>query len=199
MASDVPTETGITTTLYADDIAFWFSNKNPDYVVKKVQNYITDVEGWANKWGFKISQEKTQAIVFTNKIIPVSSNLQIGGKDIPYLPYIKYLGVYFDRRQTWRKQVEHLFNMSIPVLNLLRGLSAQGWGAERETLLKVYRALIRSRLEYCSILFEGAPKIVLNKLNTIQRRALQIVAGALYGTSLLSLQRELGEPPLNIR
>jgi hypothetical protein len=63
----------------------------------------------------------------------------------------------------------------------------------------VYRALIRSILDYACIAFDSASISNLKLLDTVQYKALLLVTGALKGTPLSSLLAECGEMSLQAR
>lgn len=63
----------------------------------------------------------------------------------------------------------------------------------------VYRAMIRSVLDYGCIAFDSAPKSTLAKLDVVQSKALSICTAALGGTAVSSLQVDCGEMPLSLR
>lgn len=69
-------------------------------------------------------------------------------------------------------------------------------GAERETLLMIYRAMIRSTLDYGCVVFGSASKSVLEKLDRLQAKALRICCGAFRTTPIPALLVEMGEAPL---
>ena len=63
----------------------------------------------------------------------------------------------------------------------------------------MYRALIRSQLDYGCVVYNSACKSLLKKLDSIQCTALSFVTGAMRGTALSSLLRDCGEYPLSMR
>ena len=65
--------------------------------------------------------------------------------------------------------------------------------------LHLYKALIRSMLEYGCEAFDSASYTIKQKLDSIQYQALKICTGAIHGTALSSLQIECGEPSLQLR
>jgi len=81
----------------------------------------------------------------------------------------------------------------------LRAISGNKWGANKKTLLLVYRSLIRSVIEYGSIAYDSMGEVNKRKLDSIQTQALRIVCGAVRGTATAALQVDAGEPPLQIR
>ena len=84
-------------------------------------------------------------------------------------------------------------------MNLMRAVSGNHWGASKKALLNIYRALIRSVIDYGDIAYTSAPKSYLDKLSTIQTEALRLCCGAAKGTAASALQNECGELPLFIR
>lgn len=62
----------------------------------------------------------------------------------------------------------------------------------------IYRAMIRSILDYGCVFF-GAAKSVLFKLDRVQAKALRICCGAFKTTPIPALLIELGGLPLGLR
>jgi hypothetical protein len=81
----------------------------------------------------------------------------------------------------------------------MRMLTGTKWGASKKSLLKIYRSLIRSILDYGSVAYDSAAQTHKTKLDSIQYRALMICTGAIRGTAASALQNECGEMPLSIR
>jgi len=77
-------------------------------------------------------------------------------------------------------------------LNHLRAISGYGWGAFEKTLLTIYKALIRSILNYGDVAYSSACKSFLDKLTRIKTEALRLCCGAPRGTAQSALQNECG-------
>jgi len=77
----------------------------------------------------------------------------------------------------------------------MRILSGKSWGCSKQTLLKIYRVIIRPVLVYGVTAMQHEPS-ELQKLNQIQYKALMIACGAFKGTALSALQVHCGEKPL---
>ena len=73
-----------------------------------------------------------------------------------------------------------------------------GWGS-KETLLKFYRSLIGSRLDYGCFICAAARKTYLKELNTIHHQGLRLALGAYSTSPIESLYTEAREPPLTLR
>jgi hypothetical protein len=64
------------------------------------------VGSWCQRWNIKINERKTQAIYFSRRRRMPENDLQLNGRKIPFVNSVKYLGVTYDRRLTWRLHIE---------------------------------------------------------------------------------------------
>jgi hypothetical protein len=76
-----------------------------------IQAHLRKIEHWTRKWRLKINETRSTYIAFTLRketCPPVHINQTI----IPQTKTVKYLGLHFDKRLTWREYVtktrEHL-------------------------------------------------------------------------------------------
>ncbi|GFT53849.1 putative RNA-directed DNA polymerase from transposon X-element [Trichonephila clavipes] len=84
-------------------------------------------------------------------------------------------------------------------LNILKVLSNTLWGADRVSLLRVYQALILSRLDYGCVVYGSARASVLKRLDTVHHSALRICSGAFRTSPVTSLYVVCHQPPLELR
>ena len=66
-------------------------------------------------------------------------------------------------------------------------------------MLRLYRSIIRSKLEYGCFVYSTAKEKVLDLLSPIHNAALRLCTGAFRSSPVLSLYAETGEPPLSFR
>lgn len=71
--------------------------------------------------------------------------------------------------------------------------------ADRKSLRTIYTGLIRSILDYRSIVYNSTSETNLYKLKSIKYQELRIITGAFKMTYTGSILAEMGEPSLNIR
>ena len=83
-------------------------------------------------------------------------------------------------------------------LNDVRAITGKSWGTSKNCLLQLYRAIIRSILDYGSEAFDLSYKQNKKVYDSIQFQALKICCGSMIGTGTLS-QVECGELPLDLR
>lgn len=112
---------------------------------------------------------------------------------------IKFFGLHFDTKLNWKHHIDQLKAECAKRMKIIKLLSGHQWGADENTLIKIYRALIRSKLDYGSIAYTIAAKTVLKRLETFQNQALRLITGAFRTSPIQSLQLIAKEPPLHIR
>lgn len=87
----------------------------------------------------------------------------------------KYLGIWLDTKLTWKYHIEYIETKCKKVINLMRIVAGHSWGADRQSLIYIYKALIRSIIDYGCIVYSSACKTSLKK---IERMQLRIALGA---------------------
>ena len=111
----------------------------------------------------------------------------------------RYLGVIFDKKLTWRPHIEEVGLKCKKKLNILKTLVHSKFCQNIAEVVRIYRSLIQSIMDYACEAYNSASPSVKGVLNSIQYEALKIPAGAKKGTSLKALQAEFGEMPLELR
>ena len=196
MMSSIPHSENVKMAEYADDIVMFSSGSEIEELKVSIQRHIDKLSEWFFKWGFKLNKNKTKAMMFTLKKLD-EPRILIEDNPIEFVSNYKYLGIIFDKpRLTWVPQIKYIINKCIPKMNILKSVSNHHWGADREVLLKLYKSLIRSILDYGSIFYMTASKTHLNKLNKIQNNCLRLAIGARKTSPILSLEVESNVPPL---
>ena len=84
-------------------------------------------------------------------------------------------------------------------LNILKVLSHQSWGSDRLCLLRIYRSVVRSRLDYGSFVYGSAKASVLKMLDPIHNQGLRLSVGAFRTSPVPSLYAEANEVSLEKR
>ena len=72
----------------------------------------------------------------------------VNGTSITPSSEVPFFGVIFDKGLTWTPHVKILTGKCAKGINLLRCLAGTEWVAHRDSLLLLYKAIIRSHLDY---------------------------------------------------
>ena len=162
-----------------------------------MQLAVNHVSTWATSHGFKFSTAKTVSILFHRKRkIQPPPQLFLNNQPIPSKTSIKYLGMILDEKLTWQKNIKDLKIDCTRRLDLLKTLSHTTWGSDRTTMLRLYRSIIRSKLDYCSFIYATAKPYIIKSLDSIHHTAIRLCTGAFRSSPIESLYSDSGEPSL---
>lgn len=186
-------------SMFADDLVIYAAGKNIVSVSKLLQSSIDNLIKWTKESGFQFSPDKTKCVLFSRRVVRENPSLKMGNSDLSFAESAKFLGVIFDKKLNWRNHIEHVRTSCSKSLNLLKVLADHKWGADTTCLLRIYRALIRSKIDYGLVAYGTASKTVLKYLERIQSSALRIALGAYRTSPLQTLHCLANEPPLSIR
>ena len=70
---------------------------------------------------------------------------------------------------------------------------------DRATLIKMYRSLIRSKLDYGSQFYGYASQAIIQRLDIVHNSGIRLALGAFRSSPIVSMCIEAGEPPLKYR
>lgn len=185
--------------LYADDLVLYMKGKNIQSMKNMLQKHLRDIEIWSNTTGFKFSTEKTKCVLFSKKPVINYPNLYLYNQALEFVQEIRFLGMIFDQCMNWQTHIKRLILSCQNGLNLLKFLANKKWGADSDILLRLYRLLIRSKIDYGSIAYSSATKTTLKYIDTVHNSAIRIILGAYCTSPIASLQCEVSEPPLHYR
>lgn len=99
----------------------------------------------------------------------------------------------------FKSHINYLRQTCSKKLNLLKVLSNTSWGADSSSMLKIYCSIIRSKLDYGSVIYMSARKSVLRYLDCIHHEGIRIATGAFRTSPIKSLYALHQEPSLHIR
>ena len=166
-------------------------------IERQIQQCLKKLQRWTDENGFKFSPTKTQCVHFCKLKKPHNDPvLKIGDIEIPVVKEAKFLGVIFDKKLSFVPHIKQLKTKCQKALNLLKHLAHTDWGADRKVLLNLYRSLIRSKLDYGSIVYGSARKSYLKWLDPVHHQGLRLAFSAFRTSPAESLLAEANEPSL---
>jgi len=169
-------------------------------IERHLQRCLNKLQNWADTNGFKFSASKTVCMhcCRLRKLHP-EPELLLNGTPIPVVEEVKFFGLIFDRKLSFLCHLRYLKNKCMKALNLIRVVAHTSWGADQHTLLHLYRALVRSKLDYRCIVYGSARNSYLRMLDPVQNDALLLYLGAYRTSPSPCLCVLANEPPLYIR
>ncbi|GFT33360.1 putative RNA-directed DNA polymerase from transposon X-element [Trichonephila clavipes] len=186
--------------LYVDDLQVSCQGSDMRLIERQLQTTVNRLVQWCDQNGHTISPSKSSCVHFCRKRnLHPDPSIHIGHIQIPVVSAVRFLGVIFDCKLTFLPHVLYLRKKCERSLNILKVLSNTLWGADRVSLLRVYQALILSRLDYGCVVYGSARASVLKRLDTVYHSALRICSGAFKTSPVTSLYVVCHQPPLELR
>ena len=186
LATVIPRE--VFSLLFVDDLLIAYSDDTVKGMEMKLQSTINRITVWANSNGFKFSITKTNMMHFyKNVTLVISPTLKVAGAEISKSDCARFLGMYWDPKLSWTNHIAKLKVKCMADLNLLRSVSTEEWGADMEVLMRLYKAIIRSKIDYGSIVYGAASEAVIKQLNVVLNEARRSSTGAFKSTPVKSL------------
>ena len=110
----------------------------------------------------------------------------------------KGYGSYIRPKLIYSTRIHNILVQAHTPLQIIKALTATGWGKQKETLMDTYKAVIRPALEYASYVWSPiASSTSINKLQVMQNAALRTATGCSQDTTIQQLHDETLTLPIH--
>ena len=114
-------------SIFADDIAIWYSSKHLGLAEKKVQEDLHSISSWVQINHLKLSATKSKAMIFTRCRKAKSVKLYITDTIVEVTPEYKFLGVILDSKYIWKAHIDTVILKCKKRLNIIRCKLGSGY------------------------------------------------------------------------
>lgn len=187
-------------SVYVDDVQMSFKSCNMSICERQVQLGMNKFSKWADENGFKINTQKSTCVLFSNKrgVMPLPS-IAIKGDQLSVSSEHKFLGTTLDSKLTFIPHIKYVKMKCLKAMNVLKLLSRTTWGSDRKCLLKLYKSLVWSRLDYASIIYHSATPSALKILDPVHHLGIRLATGAFRTSPIQSLYVESNQWSLHLQ
>ena len=202
-------ETPIMAGLFIDNGSLYTASSSPTTNTRRLTIAFEKVIMWAGQNGLKIDMNKVEYICFTcphkRKIpqilpltLPTSTN---PGETRTYKPqtHIKWLGIIFDSKLSFRQHIQHLAGRGAAAAGCLHMLANTRGGLNHQNMKTLYNTCILPTISYASPVWWNSNKNQIKKIENIQNRCLRMTLPVFRTTLIHAMQVESGIPPLQIQ
>jgi hypothetical protein len=183
--------------LFADDTCLVIEIDDPTVQAIELNNDLEKLREWAELWHVTFSPPKSEELLISNKRTQTAHPpLYLGDTPIKKVTQHKHLGLTISQNLTWNYHITEICDKANRRLGILRSLK---YKLNRLSLERIYFSFIRPILEYGNIIWDKAPKELLDQLESIQVNAARIVVGATARSSTDGLYKETNWEPLSKR
>ncbi|KAI8480817.1 hypothetical protein Bbelb_414520 [Branchiostoma belcheri] len=180
--------------LYADDSTLYCVVRTNNDRASAVMSLNRDLERmriWAEKWKVTFEPTKCKTMTISRKRSRARSDLFFGNTKLAEKDELEILGVTIDNKLSWTKHTLNTAARAGQKLGAMRRVAHKLTPSGRAA---VYKAQVRSVMEYASLCWMSAPATSLGLLDSVQRRALKII-----GTNEQEARLTLNIPSLQHR
>jgi len=183
LASSVTSGSSI--SLFADDCLLYRKIDRNKGGLSALQRDIDGVMDWAKKWQMNFNPAKSHLVRFSRLRKSPRAKVHLGRISLAEEEGFKYLGVYFDRKMTFRNHVRVTQTKVTRRLLQIRRLSAPLWGCTPVIVQRLFKACVLSALYYGSEIWSpAAKKKSLNaSLLRVHRQGALLIMGAFKTTA----------------
>jgi hypothetical protein len=151
------------------------------------------MEVWCEQWNIKINEDKTRAVYFSKRLRRVEAYLTLKGQNIKFVNDVRYVGVSLYRRMTWKTHIDLSVTKTLQTfVQTYSLLKSEKLGIK--TKMKLYKALIRSKMTYACPTWESAADTHILKLQRLQNKVLRVIGGLPRRTPVRYMHAEFQLP-----
>jgi hypothetical protein len=163
--------------IFADDTTVYKSSSLLSELYSDINSDLESLADWfcANK--LSLNTGKTNYVLFSRKSVTTCLKITIGSKQIDRMKYVKFLGIWVDEKLEWSVHVE---NCKAKLSSSLYALNSSKNYLSSNQLLMLYNAIVYPYLSYGVLLWGSIFKSLCNKIITMQKKAVRIIAHASY-------------------
>ena len=170
-------------TLYVDDLTIYSSARNERVAKRQIQIAINTLQNWCSRTGFCFKAEKTVSMHICRArwgaqcCLKKSPELFLNGLEIANKDQHLYLGLVIDKSLTWNGHIDYVKKDCQRRLNVMKHVSHETWGADSKSLLRIYEAFVKSKLEYGVEAYGSACDSNLKNLGPSKIRLSELLLG----------------------
>ena len=135
-----PPRASVQVMVYADDVTITSTHTSTSGAKKYIQPYLHKVFAWTKQNYLTLNPDKTTCTLFTPDPAEYKSTA------LPMTMYPKLLGLTLDPKLTHSTHIHNISVQSHKPLQMIKALTATGWGQQMETLMATYKAVMRPAL-----------------------------------------------------
>jgi hypothetical protein len=191
----------ITCVGFADDAGLVSSGIDGAIMAENMQKAVAKVERWARVNGLELSSEKSVCVHFTNKYKPLKiPNIKVNGVVLPFSDQVKYLGVLFDKKLTFKNHIMEKIGRIKRLLMKLKASVGKYWGPSPALMRWIMTGIIRPMLSYGSVIWSRVCNQhgVMEKLKKLNRVLFLAMGHIRKSTPTVGMEVIMGLMPLDI-
>ena len=186
--SDMPMCDDVSLAQFADDTLLTTSSYRTSAVIKKLSSFGSSLSRYFHRWRIKINGSKSESCFFSKRTAvrhQPQRNVCILGEEIEWKDSLKYLGLYLDRRLTFRNHIEQIVMKCERLIKMLYPLLSRSSFLNINNKLLIYKLYFRPIFCYASPVWSSCAEIHFSKLQRLQNKIIKMILNLHWRTSTI--------------
>lgn len=164
---------------FADDVVITAQGATVSRMRQRAEFLIEDSKQWMESAGLELAEGKTELMMLNRKSLGEGFCIKVGEAVIEPKSQIKYLGVIFDDKKSFRAHIKESTNKAIKTMAALSSLMTNSMRT-RQAIRKLYYMTMESIVLYGAPIWAEAAEVNANRtlLNRTQRIGLSRVVSS---------------------
>ena len=177
--NDLSNSINTTPRLFADDTCLIANAPSAAMLEQTLNHEMKGLSTWINANKLAVNPSKSYALIISPaaKIDSLTLNVSYNHSSIKVVNSVKYFGIVLDNKLHFKQHITMLESTLSRYLGIL--FKTKSFLPEY-ILKKLYYAFIHSHLNFGLIIWSVTPKSNLLKLQSMQSKAIRILAGAVW-------------------
>ncbi|KAL1447273.1 hypothetical protein WDU94_012420 [Cyamophila willieti] len=195
--SYTPLPSNCFTGMFADDKILACADSDLISAQNCLQALVDDVVQWCHQWCVTISIAKSEAKIFSLCRSPDPPCIKINDECIPWKEQsVRYLGVWFDRRLTWRDHISKKTSEGYQRLSKLFPILNKKSSIAMKSAILIYKTILLPVVTYGCPVWLPAANSHIKKLQIFQNKVLRIITKAPWFVRNANIQKDLKIAPV---
>jgi hypothetical protein len=164
--------------LFADDVKV-YRTITKVHDCNLLQEDINRILLWSSENGLRINSDKSNIMIYSRQLLSFNFSYFLNGSALPTKVSCKDLGVYFQNDFRFTSHIEHILNVSNRLLGFVIRTCKNF--SNLDTIIYLYKSLVRSRLEYASIIWDPYHAEYSDSLEKVQNKFLRYLYFKKFG------------------
>ena len=165
--NDLPGKVNSSAYLFADDTKIFriISDQRDKEILQDDLDKLTE---WSNTWLLKFHPDKCKHMNINTRTTEQANKYKLIGKELETIEYEKDIGVTIDDRLNFENHINEKVKQANSMAALLRRTFQF---LDCKSFIPLYKALVRSKLDYASSVWAPFRVAWIDKLESVQRKA----------------------------
>lgn len=167
--------------MFADDLKIYREIVDAaDY--RALQMDILALEEWCRRNKLKLNENKCSLTILSNKRTVTPYAYVLGGRPLNRVDSIKDLGVTVDSKLSFRLHVDNIVRRGYKMLGFVMRIGKEF--RNKECLKFLYSALVRSGLEFASVIWRPHARSRIDQIEKVQKKFTRFLHRQVNGSSI---------------